>query len=417
MRILQLEMKKVIKSKRTCVLIAAALFLTVAMAYLPVTYEYATYYDETGKKVELEGVEAIAYLKEIRADITGVITPEKVRLAVEQYQAVMQEYGVTETYDLPEGVYSNRIIPFSPLLGGVKEAFANRENGIAPSLMEIKPERVDGYYEACVERLGSLMKMEQKDNPDIGELALDMYQDVETPYVYYPGYSSNALEYEGFLAMLLLLIGIVIAAPVFSSDYQTGADDILRCTKYGRFRLGVVKLVAVAGITVFLFMICMTLYLLISNAYFGWESLQTSMQMEFSITNLANWSLGDLQIAIVIACLLALIATISFVMFLSSNCKNVVTTLTIGFIVCLTPMFLSLLFSDSSRIVLWLRCLLPSNGICPPDGFLYEAVEYKFLKAGSLILWVPYAMLIFAGIEAVMFSLLAVRSYIGYRLK
>lgn len=412
-----MEAKKVIKSRRTYVLVAVALFLTVIMAYLPVTFEYADYYDGTGKRTELEGAEAIAYLKEIRKDITGVVTPEKVRLAVEQYQAVMQEYGVTESYDLPEGVYSNRIVPFSPLLRGVKEAFANRENGMAPSVMEIRAEQVDGYYEACVERLESLMKMEQKDNPDIGERALDMYQDVETPYVYYPGCSSNALEYEGFLAMLLLLIGIIIAAPVFSSDYQTGADDILRCTKHGSFRLGLVKAIAVLGITSFLFIVCMTVYLLISNAYFGWESLQTSMQLEFSVTNLADWDLGDLQLAIVIACMLAFIATICFVLFVSSRCRNVVTTLSIGFVVCLAPMFLSMLLNDSSKVALWMRCILPSNGVCPPDGFLYEAVDYKFLQAGGLIMWVPYAMLIFAGIEALLFAILAVRSYIGHRLK
>ncbi len=39
--------------------------------------------------------------------------------------------------------------------------------------------------------------------------------------------------------LLALLFCVVIAVLVFSADYQSGADDILRCTRHGRSRLGV----------------------------------------------------------------------------------------------------------------------------------------------------------------------------------
>ena len=390
--------------------------MSVMMAYLPVTYVYGYIYDETGKATEIRGVEAIQYLKEIQADITGAVTADKVRKAVEDYQACLREYGVTESYDLPDGVYDQRITPFSPLLHGVREVFANRDTGVAPSLMNIDPEKVDNYYAECEERLASLMNMEQKEYPDIREAALSMYADVEKPYVFYPGYTSDAMEYVGFLAFLLILISVIIAAPVFSSDYQTGADDILRCTKHGRIRLGVMKAVSTFLITGILFSVCMIVHVLISNSFFGWESLQTSIQMKFSITNLVNWSFGDMQKGIVWAGLLALVASVSFTLFLSSRCKNVVTSLSIAFVVCLAPVFLSLMLNDSV-LTLWLHCLLPSNGAAPPDSFLYAATDYKFLKVGSLILWTPYAMVIFAGIETVLFAILTVRSYIMYRMK
>lgn len=416
MRVLRLEMKKIIKTRRTWVLIAAALFLSVMMAYLPVTFEYAVSYGETGKETELEGMEAIRYLKEIRSGITGAVTPDKVRKAIEDYQACLQEYGVTDSYDLPDGVYGKRIIPFSPLLGGIKEAYANRETGMATPIMEIAPDKADNFYAACEERLVSLMNMEQKDNPDIGEKALAMYREVEKPYAYYPGYGSNAVEYIGFLAFLLIMISIIMTAPVFSSDYQTGADDILRCTKHGHILLGAAKAASAIVITGILFIVCMTLHIVISDSLFGWESLETSMQIEFSITNLVSWSLGDMQRAVAGACLLAFAATVCFTLFVSSRCKNVVTSLSIGFIVCLAPLFLSLMLSESD-LTLWMHCLLPSNGACPPDSFLYQAIDYKFIKAGSLILWTPYAMAVFAGIEAVVFAVLTVRSYVMYRLK
>ncbi|MCM1388656.1 MAG: ABC transporter permease subunit [Bacillus sp. (in: Bacteria)] len=416
MKIWKLEVKKILKTRRTWVLIAAALSLSVMMAYLPVTYKYADSYSETGERVELQGTAAIAYLKEARADFTGVVTPQKVRMAVEEYQACLREYGVTESYDLPDGVYSQRLLPFAHLIRGVREAFANRENGTAPSVMEIEPERVDNYYEACEERLESLTRIEHKDNPDIGGMEMKMYQDVEKPYLYYSGYTGDAMEYVGFLGFLLLLICVIITAPAFSSDYQTGADDILRCTKYGRVRLGIAKAASTAGITTVLFIVCMAVHIVISNSFFGWESLKTSIQMIFSITNLVDWNLWDMQLAVAFAALAALAATISVTLFISAKCRNVVTALVISFIVCLAPVFLSFISADSS-IALWLHCLLPSNGACPPDSFLYQAVDYEFIKAGGLILWTPYAMVIFAVIEAVLFAVLAVRSYMTYRMK
>lgn len=415
MRVLKLEIKKMMKTRRTWVLIAASLFLSVIMAYFPVTFQYAERYDEAGEETELEGMEAIRYLKEARADITGEVTPDKVRRAVEDYQACLQEYGVTEYWDLPDGVYGQRIIPFSPLIRGVKEAFANRDTGMAASVMDIAPSDVDNYYAACKERLVSLMKMEEKDNPDIGEAALDMYLDVKTPYLYYPGYRSDALEYEGFLAMFLLLFGMIMAAPVFSSDYQTGADDILRCTKHGQIRLGVAKIVSAVVISVCLFTVCMTIHLLVSNSLFGWECLKTSLQMEFSITNLTDWNIGQMQCMVALTGLLTVASTVCFTLFLSTKCRNVITSLSAGFFICLAPFFLSQMFGASSKAALWLRCLLPSCGVCPPVSFLYEAIDYHFLKLGKLILWTPYAMTAFAGIEAVVFVVLALRSYTAHQ--
>ena len=57
------------------------------------------------------------------------------REAVESYQACLISYGVTESYDLPEGVYEREILPIAPLLHGVKEAFAHPNTGMAPTIM------------------------------------------------------------------------------------------------------------------------------------------------------------------------------------------------------------------------------------------------------------------------------------------
>ncbi|MCM1040180.1 MAG: hypothetical protein NC434_12740 [Ruminococcus sp.] len=412
MRVWSAELKKILKSRRTWILAAVSLFLTCIMAYLPVLYEGANYYEEAGNEVVLQGPDAIRYKKELRKELAGTVTTQKIRLAVEIYRECLQEYGVTNSYELPDEVFFNRLFAYEPLIHGVQEAYADRETGIAPSVTQIEPESLDSYYETCRERLDSLMKMEQKDSPRAQQAALDLYEKVEKPYVYYPGLGSNPIEYEGFLALLLLLFAVIIAAPVFSSDYQTGADDIQRCTKHGQFRLGAARIVTTLAVTGGLFLICMTLYLLISNSFFGWESTRTSMQMIFSVTALADWNLGELECVIAAAGLLSVMATICFVLLLSSKCRSVLVSSSIGLLMCMAPTLVYMVVPAGSSMSIWMRCFLPSNGVGLPTGYFYAANDYEFLRFGTLAVWMPYAMVGFAVAESIIFLCLTLRFYV-----
>ena len=143
MRILRLELKRMLKARLTWILLSLVLVFSILLAYLPVTYCYSSYTDENGNEIHLTGLKSIAYEKELQADASGTVTPERVRRAVETYQACLNAYGVTESYDLPQGVYEREILPIAPLLHGVKEAFADPDTGMAPAIMEIDPEHID----------------------------------------------------------------------------------------------------------------------------------------------------------------------------------------------------------------------------------------------------------------------------------
>ena len=158
MRLLRVELKRILKTRLTLILLTAALMLSFVMAWLPTTFSYNSYTDTTGKTVELKGLQSIAYEKELQADIAGTVTPEKVRQALENYQACLNKYGVESSYDLPDGVYGAEILPYAPLVHGIREAFANPNTGIAPGIRDINPEKVDDYYDVCGERITSLMK-------------------------------------------------------------------------------------------------------------------------------------------------------------------------------------------------------------------------------------------------------------------
>lgn len=409
MRLMKLELKRVLKTRSTLILLTLSLVLSLVMAYIPTTFSYVSYLDDDGNTIKLLGLDAVQYLKTLQSDTAGTVTPQKVRKAVEAYQTCLTKYGVENTYDLPDGVYEADILPYAPLLHGVREAFADPNTGIAPSLMDIDPEKVDDFYGACEDRLASLMKLEQKDPPAAQEAAKRLYSRVETPYQLYPGYNSDAMDYQLLLSFLIVLFCAVIAAPIFSSDYQTGADDIYRCTKYGRGKFATTKLLSALLICGTAFSLCAVVFLLVSNSLYGWECTKTSIQMLYSIVNLPNLNLGQLQWVCAGGYLLCLLATVSFTLFLSSRLRNVVASLAVALVCCILPVILYVALP--SEIGQWIYTILPAGGVALQTSFLYSLVDFAFWNIGNIAIWTPYVMLGAYCIEIPLFLCLAVYSY------
>lgn len=413
MRLMKLELKRVLKTRLTLILLALSLLLSLVMAYIPTTFSYVEYLDENGNTVTLWGLDAVRYEKALQADTAGIVTPQKVRQAVESYQFCMTKYGARYANELPDGVYAQEILPYFPLLHGVREAFADPVTGIAPSTLDIAPEKVDDFYGACEDRLASLMKLEQDNHPAAQEVAKRLYIRVETPYRLYPGYNTDAMDYQLLLSFLIVLFCAVIAAPIFTSDYQTGADDIYRCTKYGRVKFAVTKLLSALLICGTAFSLCAALFLLVSNSLYGWECTKTSIQMLYSVVNLPNMNLGQLQWACAGGYLLCLLATVSFTLFLSSRLRNVVSALSLSLLCCFLPIIVYMALP--SEIGQWIYTVLPAGGVALQTSFLYSLVDFAFWNIGNIAIWTPYVMLGAYCVEIPLFLCLTVRSYCTHK--
>lgn len=417
MRLLKVEMKRILKTRLTLVLLAAAFLLTLVMAYLPITFpsSICSYTDAQGNVIELKGLQGIAYKKKLQADITGTVTPEKVRQAVENYQACLRKYDAETSYDLPDGVYDTEILPYAPLLRGIREVFADPNTGIAPSIMDIDPEKVDNYYSLCDERIVSLMKQEQKEHPAAQQSAIDSYNQVKKPYLFYPGYSTEAMEYQTLVAYLILLLCTVIAAPVFTSDYQTGADDIYRCTKYGKTKFACIKILSAFLICGTVYSLSAALFLLLSNSLYGWECTKSSMQILYSIISLPAMNIGQMQIFTAIAGLLSLLAVISLTLFLSSKIKNMTVCLSLSLLFGILPIIIYMALPE--QIAIWIYSILPAGALSLQTGILYAAAEFDFWNIGNIAIWLPHVMIGAYVVEIPLFAGLAVYSYVNYRIR
>ena len=225
MRVFYLELKRIVKTRITWILLLSSLAMTLLMAWLPTTFVEVD---------GLKGLEAVRRLKELQEDTAGEVTPEKLKAALSAYQQCLKEYGAETANDLPDDVRTRHILPLTGVLHGVNEVYADPDTGIGPGLPNIDPAGLDDYYGDCRARLMSLMRMEQKDHPAARAEAVRLYEKVGTPYHFYPGFNTDALDYQILLGFVLTLFAAVIAAPVFSSDGRYPALHAPRADGAGR---------------------------------------------------------------------------------------------------------------------------------------------------------------------------------------
>lgn len=407
-RLYKEELKRVLRTRSTLLFLAAAVALSVFMAYVPVTYVGFTY-EENGQEITIKGREALAIRKELRNPNAGEVTPEKMAAGLQAYQKNLEIYG--DFYgDFPLNVRNSEILPWSPQVSRLREVMADSESGLAPDYMEMTEEDALNFYERCRTHLTDLMKMEQRKNPQAQQIAAKMYDKVTMPFYYYPGYDTNMFEYEGIYLFILMFLCVMVTAPSFSCEYQTGADDILRSTRHGRRNLAFVKILSALTISIVTFALCMAIFMVISNSLFGWECRQTSMQILFSASTLLGLNMGQLQNLVMLAGFIALLACVSFVLFMSSACKNttIATGLTIAFVLFPSVFYMMIGNTLSS----YLRVLFPSGALGGSNSFGYAVTyNFEFLRFGPLTVWTPWLLMIVPAIEIPIFLWLTVQTY------
>lgn len=413
MRLLILEIKRVLKTKRTWILMAASVLLAVFMAYIPTTFVTAQKTDETGNYVEITGKDAINYYKSNR--VQGTVTPEILKEAVRRYQEVYKTYDSVYGDNIPSEVYYEKLSAYQPYIRGIREALADRNNGIAPAVSDISIDKVGEYYDLLESRLASVIDMEQTGHPTAKEVALSKFAKVQRPYEYYYGAPSDSIEYETFFIFLITILCAVIVAPIFSTEYQTGADDIIRCTKNGKKKFAIIKVASACLIVGILYLLCGITWIVVTNSLFGWEGTKTSMQLIFSATTLLPYNVGQLQWANLLGGLLLFLSAICFTLLLSSFAKNNVSALAMALLFVMMPFLVYTVLPG--QLGDWLQALLPGAGIGLGNSLLYAMTDFDFLHLGSASFWNTDVMLVLTLVKIPLFILFTILIYDRKRIR
>ena len=402
MRLYYLEMKRLIRTKSVWILMIAMVVLAAVMAYVPVTFIRA-YKTDAGNVQAVTGVQAVKISKETRKDMEGEVTEEKIRQAIRVLNEMYQEYGSSFMEEVPADVYAEKIYPIMPVLNIIEQVLApDGKNLYNMEAFDVKEEDAATIYEKYREEIQGLSQ-----NPELVKEMQKISGSVKTPFTYESGMTLETVDYYTIYLFLVMFAFIVIASPVYAAEYQTGADDVIRCTKNGRVRIAVTKILVTFTLAVATFVASLTfvavLYILYGGSGFG-----TSIQMGyvFYLPALTIGSMLKLQIA---GGVLFTLATVSFVLFLSSKCKNVQTALISAFGIAILPMILNM--AGNNNVLNIMRCILPTGGFGLINGLQSELMARNFALVAGHYIWLPYILLVAAAVAVPVFVGLTIVSY------
>lgn len=82
MDLFKVELKRVLKTRSTQIIIGIALALAVLLARMPLSFVQYSYLDGQGEKVTLKGAQALEAQNKVMAPYEGEVTPDKVAQAL-----------------------------------------------------------------------------------------------------------------------------------------------------------------------------------------------------------------------------------------------------------------------------------------------------------------------------------------------
>lgn len=405
MRLLLLEIKRVIKSRMTWILLLIAVALSVIISYQVISEAQYRYADENGKLAKITGIEAIRADKVQMQPYEGAVTETKLRDALKTFQDVYKRYGE----NIPQDIYYSKLVPNMYFLNMISTVYP-KSGDEYEALNKVNPEDITNFYQQRSEVLKNYLKEEYPGNENILLQVQKLNEKVSTPFVLKEGYTNDNSTNLCILIFLLVLICSIVVSPIFSAEYQNGSDDILRCTKNGHIKLAITKLCSALLIIVAMFAVCtLTFVLTVNNAY-GWESMKSSVQvMSVSVFSFVPLTMGQEQGLTILAGLLTLLAAACFALFFSAKCQHSTTALIISIMFCILPAILHSVWHGN--IANFVTCVLPTGGAGISHNFFNQLNESTFIKIGAMDIWAPYLTIAAAIIEIPLFFILSIHAY------
>ena len=392
------EFLKILRKKSSLIVMAVSLILTGFLFGLPIM-QYQTYNQDGA----IKGADGIAYEKGRYADLSVPLSEEYVAKTIREVQELFENpdnigYDGNEQFLIGDA-YWNGVAPREKLLNLIANVYSSPNDiwgyNNLPDL-NIKDgasfyQTMGGKIQALLNNPSRALSNEQK------EYWGSMADKVDTPlqYGYYEGWEVIISSFE--LLMFALLAICMVAAPVFSGEYQTGTDAVLLSAKYGKTKLATAKIAAtfLFGTVAFILHIIVACGLpLIAFGTDGWnlplQIANTAIPYPFTFLQAVLINIGII--------FLVLFAMIGFTLFLSSKMKSPYLVLIILVPILFIPLFLTPNGTAGGyNLALF---LLPYRAAMPEFG---KYISYQF---GGLVLDVlPVRVILYALLTLIMLPL------------
>lgn len=242
-RLIRYEWKKIWQSRMVQGAVLACSVFILFCIYMSIM-QLETY-DKRGNRIT--GIDAV---REVKKAQEVLLNQEEVNQIVKEYLDYTKNPQTSsdkkEFEFLSEKVYRTWYLPR-------KEQIMLIKNGYAPLFSETDMKTIfeenyrKDFAQSCVQRKQEMITYEMKNGSVTKEQAQYWMEKVEG----YPIIYGKATAWEGILGgnnaswiLLIMLVVCIGAAPVFAGEYQSRADSILLCMRYGKSKLISAKILA-----------------------------------------------------------------------------------------------------------------------------------------------------------------------------
>lgn len=376
MRIYLNEVKRILSIKTNKIIILLSLLLAVLFSIAPINFTKITY--KEGDQVRnIKGKQAIEYIKKAKEPYSGNMTEDLIYNSTKKYREVLKRYNVTDRSELKPEINTKELMPMEHISKKVNEVFTDAQsNNFSPVLsMDINDNK--NFYNKVFDYLNMVIKSEypNKAQNQIMEKSEKALNKIKTPYEYYGYYNTNANDYRGFYNTIIILLMVVVAAPIFSSDSENDLDYIFKTTKYGRRKFAIYKILAILTISVLTLLLGNFIQGSILDYAFGTEYKKTSVQMMFSALSLHNWNFGQFNKYMLICNSIILISTILATLIISVLSKRKAESITKSIILSVFPAIISPVAMISA-----INYVFPSSGIGLINSLQNQIADFNFVN-------------------------------------
>lgn len=374
--LLVFELKKIVRKKLNIIVVLASLALTVLL-FTSQVIQFVSF-DKDGNQER--GFSAIELDKNRQEELAGVLTEERITDDILKYQElfdnpdnVVINDGKTE---LSDSIFNKYISAKMYYLGLINNNYTipNLYDYSFSDIKKLPIENGAKFYQQRDNKVSKLLNASYEDwnySDQEKEFWLEKNKEVSTPfeYGYHQGWKTvlDCIE-----LMVLPIIAICICiAPVFAGEYQSGADNIILSSRYGKSKLILSKVLAsfIFGFVIYTINISLGLGIILLS--FGIDGWNLPIQIINSITPYPLTFLSAIAICIV-TLYLVMFAMVSITLLLSAKMKTSFSVLIVMICIIMVPLFFKL--SETNGIWNHIFMILPSIS-CQPV-FMLDITNY-----------------------------------------
>lgn len=370
------ELEKIVRKKLNIIVVLASFALTALLFISPVIQFIS--FDKDGNQER--GFTAIELEKSNQKELAGVLTEDRIKDDILKYQQLFDNPDNIVINDgkkeLSDSAFNKYLVDKMYYLGFLNNNYTipNLYDYSFAELKKLQIEEDAKFYSQRDNKIYKLLNASYEDwnySEQEKEFWIEKNKEVSTPfeYGYHEGWKTvfNCIE---LMALPIIAICICIA-PVFAGEYQSGADNIILSSRYGKSKLILSKVLAsfVFAITVYTLNIVVGIGIILLS--FGIDGWNLPIQIINSITPYSLTFLSATVICIV-TLYLVMLSMVSITLLLSAKMKTPFSVLIVMICIIMAPLFFKL--SETNGVWNHIYMLLPSIS-CQPV-FMMDITNY-----------------------------------------